>query len=54
MKYSNQAPLLAEERFNWNLTGQAGSARVKTRPSGKGGIAYAQRYNFNKDLFSTA
>ena len=57
MKYSNQSPLLAAERFNWNLTGQAGSGRVETRkthPLRKGGIAYAQRYNVNKDLFSTA
>jgi hypothetical protein len=57
MKNSNQSPLVAVECFNWNLTGQAGSARVetcKTYPLCKGGIAYAQRYNVNKDLFSTA
>jgi hypothetical protein len=47
MKHSSQSPLLAPERFNWNLTGQAGSARVetcKTHPLRKGGIAYGQRY----------
>ncbi|KFY66151.1 hypothetical protein V497_01104 [Pseudogymnoascus sp. VKM F-4516 (FW-969)] len=57
MKYSNQSPLVAAEHFNWNLTGQAGSARVETRKSNplrKGGIVYAQRYNVNKDIFSTA
>lgn len=57
MKYSNQSPLVAAEYFNWNLTSQAGSARVETRkthPLRKGGIAYAQRYNASKDLFSTA
>ncbi|KAH8656765.1 hypothetical protein BGZ61DRAFT_486537 [Ilyonectria robusta] len=57
MKYSADKPLMSSEHFNWNLTGQAGSARVETRrshPLRKGGIAYAQRYNVNKDLFSTA
>ena len=57
MKYSNQSPLVAAEHFNWNLTGQAGSAGVETRKSNplrKGGIVYAQRYNVNKDIFSTA
>ncbi|KAF4947724.1 hypothetical protein FSARC_13898 [Fusarium sarcochroum] len=44
------------KHFNWSLTGQAGSARVETRrshPLRNGGIAYAQRYNVNKDLFWT-
>ena len=57
MRYSKQSPLVAAECFNWNLTSQAGSARVETRkthPLRKGGIPYAQRYNVNKDLFSTA
>ncbi|KAH7187211.1 hypothetical protein DER44DRAFT_816631 [Fusarium oxysporum] len=57
MRYSDDKPLISSEHFNWNLTGQAGSARVETRrshPLRKGGIAYAQRYNVNKDLFSTA
>ncbi|EWZ79051.1 hypothetical protein FOWG_16769 [Fusarium oxysporum f. sp. lycopersici MN25] len=57
MRYSDDKPLISSEHFNWNLTGQAGSARVETRrshPLHKGGIAYAQRYNVNKDLFSTA
>lgn len=56
MKYSQQSPLLAPECFNWNLTGQAGSARAElriTNPLRRGGIAYAQRYNVNKDLFAT-
>ncbi|KAH6975586.1 hypothetical protein EDB80DRAFT_658726 [Ilyonectria destructans] len=57
MRCSADKPLISSEHFNWNLTGQAGSARVETRrshPLRKGGIAYAQRYNVNKDLFSTA
>jgi hypothetical protein len=57
MRCSADKPLILSEHFNWNLTGQAGSARVETRrshPLRKGGIAYAQRYNVNKDLFSTA
>jgi hypothetical protein len=57
LKYSHQSPLLSSERFNWNLTGQAGSARAeirRTHPLRKGGIVYAQRYNVNKDLFATA
>ncbi|KLP14862.1 Uncharacterized protein LW94_6637 [Fusarium fujikuroi] len=57
MRYSDDKPLISSEHFNWNLTGQAGSARVEIRrshPLRKGGIAYAQRYNVNKDLFSTA
>ncbi|KAK8917674.1 hypothetical protein VCV18_008994 [Metarhizium anisopliae] len=50
-------PLVASEIFNWNLTDQAGSARVETRRSHvlhEGGLIYAQRYNVNKDLFHTA
>ncbi|KIM93300.1 hypothetical protein OIDMADRAFT_61798 [Oidiodendron maius Zn] len=57
MKHSIQSPLVAAECFNWNLTGQAGSARVETRktyPLRKGGIAYTQCYNANKDILSTA
>ncbi|KAK2667246.1 hypothetical protein RAB80_016437 [Fusarium oxysporum f. sp. vasinfectum] len=57
MRYSDDKPLISSEHFNWNLTGQAGSARVEIRrshPLHKGGIAFAQRYNVNKDLFSTA
>ncbi|KAI5455739.1 hypothetical protein BGZ63DRAFT_418208 [Mariannaea sp. PMI_226] len=57
MRYSILSPLISSEHFNWNLTGQSGSARVETRqshPLRKGGIAYAQRYNVNKDLFATA
>jgi hypothetical protein len=57
MRYSDNKPLVSSEHFDWNLTGQAGSARVETRcshPLRNGGIAYAQRYNMNKDLFSTA
>lgn len=57
MKNSDQSPLIASEFFNWTLTDEAGSARVeprKTLPLHKGGIIYAQRYNINKDLFSTA
>ncbi|CAM1511931.1 Fc.00g094440.m01.CDS01 [Cosmosporella sp. VM-42] len=52
-----QSPLVSSEHFNWNLTGQAGSAWVEprhTHPLRKGGIAYAQLYNVNKDLFATA
>ena len=52
-----QSPLVASEHINWNLTEQSGSARVETRkvhPLRRGGIAYAQRYNVSKDLFSTA
>ena len=57
IKFSHRAPLLASELFNWNLTDQAASGRVeirKTHPLNKGGIAYAQRYNVNKNLFNTA
>ncbi|KAH7247247.1 uncharacterized protein BKA55DRAFT_701570 [Fusarium redolens] len=57
MRNSTDQPLMSSEHFNWNLTSQAGSARMETRrshPLRKGGIAYAQRYNVNKDLFSTA
>ena len=57
MRHSDKSPLIASELFNWNLTGQAGSARVETRqthPLRRGGIAYGQRYNLHKDIFSTA
>ncbi|KAH7111530.1 hypothetical protein EDB81DRAFT_829133 [Dactylonectria macrodidyma] len=57
LRHSRQAPLVSSEEFNWNLTGQAGSARAETRkthPLRRGGIAYAQRYNVNKELFATA
>ncbi|KAF4429574.1 hypothetical protein F53441_14011 [Fusarium austroafricanum] len=56
MRYSDHKPLASSEHFNWSLTSQAGSARVETRrshPLRSGGIAYAQRYNVNKDLFWT-
>lgn len=56
MKHDVGSPRIASEAFNWNLTDQAGSARVETRlshPLRSGGIAYAQRYNVNKDLFAT-
>ncbi|KAH7231323.1 uncharacterized protein BKA55DRAFT_714563 [Fusarium redolens] len=57
MKYSDNKPLASSEHFNSCLTSQAGSARVETRrshPLRNGSIAYAQRYNVNKDLFWTA
>ncbi|EXL64273.1 hypothetical protein FOPG_19459 [Fusarium oxysporum f. sp. conglutinans race 2 54008] len=53
---SEKCTLLHKKHFNWSLTSQAGSARVETRrshPLRSGGIAYAQRYNVNKDLFWT-
>ncbi|KID81132.1 hypothetical protein MGU_11489 [Metarhizium guizhouense ARSEF 977] len=56
IKHDVRSPRIASEVFNWNLTDQAGSARVETRlshPLRSGGIAYAQRYNVNKDLFAT-
>lgn len=57
MKQEPGVPLVSSEIFNWNLTDQAGSARVETRRSHvlhEGGLVYAQRYNVNKDLFFTA
>ena len=57
MKRDQCSRLISSKLFNWNLTGQAGSARVETRkthPLRYGGIAYAQRYNLNKDLFFTS
>ncbi|KAL5603551.1 hypothetical protein FOVSG1_006301 [Fusarium oxysporum f. sp. vasinfectum] len=54
---SEKYTFLHKKHFNWSLTSQAGSARVETRrshPLRNGGIAYAQRYNVNKDLFWTA
>ncbi|KAL6405469.1 uncharacterized protein AUP68_11225 [Ilyonectria robusta] len=42
MRYNAQKPLISSEHFNWNLTGQSGSARAETRqshPLRKGGIA---------------
>ena len=55
-KHSGKSPLLASERFTWNLTDQAGSARFETsrsHPLRLQGIAYGQRYNINKDIFAT-
>lgn len=57
MRHTSLNPLIASEHFSWTLTGQSGSARIEPRqshPLRKCGIAYAQRYNVNKDLFSTA
>jgi hypothetical protein len=57
MKNNTSAQLIASELFNWTLIDEAGSARVETRRAHslyKGGIARAQCYNINKDLFYTA
>lgn len=57
LKHSDSHPLIASELFNFNLTEQAGSGRVelaRAHPLRKQGILYAQRYNINKDIFSTA
>lgn len=57
LKHSDSHPLISSELFNFNLTEQAGSGRVelaRAHPLRKQGILYAQRYNINKDIFSTA
>ncbi|KJK73559.1 hypothetical protein H634G_11195 [Metarhizium anisopliae BRIP 53293] len=57
MKHNKKSPRISSELFNWNLTAQAASGRAETRQSNQlraGGIAYAQRYNLNKDLFFTS
>lgn len=57
LKHRDSHPLISSELFNFNLTEQAGSGRVRlarAHPLRKRGILYAQRYNINKDIFSTA
>lgn len=56
LKHSDSHPLISSKLFNFNLTEQAGSGRVElalAHPLRKQGILYAQRYNINKDIFST-
>ena len=57
LKHSPDNALLSSQIYNWNLTADAGSARIKFNAGHhlrQGGVIFAQSYNVIKNLFTTS